>query len=273
MTKIIKYFIAVLIFYSQVSYAQIIPTLEFTTGLVFPAGQTGGELVYTNDSGISNISNNFIKDNYANSAGITIFGSLKIPFASNEIVSGLISGGYTYFNIFRTGFNGVGVINNTQVAEFYDSRFSVSTFGFGIEVNPASKSKFSPFINSSFTINMLSLSVERNNFNYAFFNDAFRLGVMSNAGISVKINNEYKFTISGNYTLANLLLKSSSSDFEDRVQFGRENIPINDGEGEFYSNLSNPDSIAEPVNGSKKNVNWWGINLGLNIVLGKSGKK
>lgn len=272
MLKLKNYFIAGLILISQISAGQNTPTLEITTGLVFPSSQTGGELVSTNDSGISNISQSFIKDNYANSTGVTISGSLRIPVSKNKILSALITGGYTYFNIFRSVENGVGIVNNTQIAETYDSRFSVSTFGFGFELNPVSDSKISPFLNSSMTLNILSLSVDRNNFNFAYFSDAFRIGLMSNAGIAIKIDNEYEFTISGNYTLANLFLKSSSNNFEDRVQFGRENIPINDGEGEFYTNLSNPDSIAESVTGSKKDVNWWGISIGLNIVIGKSKK-
>ncbi|HMS65589.1 MAG TPA: hypothetical protein PKD83_10090 [Ignavibacteria bacterium] len=270
----VKYFFATIFILLTVdTYGQVIPSLEFSTGISFPSGETGGDLISTNDSGVSGISQNFIKDNYGNSSGVTIAGSLKIPFVSDETFSGLITGGYSYFNAFRKIFKGVGVINNTEVPVSIDSRFSVSTFGLGLEIKPFPGSRFRPFLNSSFTINMISLSLEQNGIYYAFFSDSFRSGVLANGGVSYRLNNEYSITLGGNYTLANLLFKSSSDDFNDRAQFGRENIPINDDEGVFYSNLNDPDEIAVPVNGVKKNLNWWSINIGLNIILGKSGKK
>jgi hypothetical protein len=95
------------------------------------------------------------------------------------------------------------------------------------------------------------------------------MGVLANAGVNIKINNEYYFTVSAGYHFSNLFFKSSSDSFEDRVTYSRENIPINDEEGSFYTNLSNPDIYPQYVNGTTKKVNWLNVNIGINIILGK----
>lgn len=255
------------------SFSQKNPNLKFTVGLSFPAGELGGDLVATNDSGISFIDANFIKEHYGVSAGATLTGSLKFPLEKSGILNGNFLGSYSYFNAFERKFLGTTIDNNFVVPVTYDSRFTASTFGVGIEITPVPDSKFSPFINTGLTLNIISLSVMKNDFTHAFFSDAFRMGLLTNAGVSVKINNEYSLVIGGSYHMSNLLLKSSTDNINDRVEFNRENIPINDNEGKFYSNISNPNLFTEQVMGKTKNINWWNVNIGLNIVLGKSNKK
>ena len=102
-----------------------------------------------------------------------------------------------------------------------------------------------------------------------FFNDSFRLGLLPGAGITFKFNKEYSFVLGGSYHFGNLFLKSGSSSFDDRIVFEREGIPINDMEGLFYTNLSDPDSFPQQITGRSKSINWWNISLGINIVLGK----
>lgn len=272
---LIRNWITVLIIFININElnAQVSPSLTVSLGLSTPAGEMGGNLVSVSDSGISNISPTFLTDNYGNSTGVTITGSLTIPFEKKAIISALVSGAYTYFNIFRKTEYGAAQQENTTVPVSYDSRFSITTAGFGIELKPIPLSKISPFINSSFTLNILSLSLVKNNYDYAYFNDAFRMGLNTFAGFSYRINYEYSIEIAGSYHMSNLFLKSSDGSYESRAEFGRENIPINDEGGEFYSGLQTNGSIAVIEKGSKKNADWWNINIGVNIVLGKTGKK
>lgn len=261
-----------LLIYSE-SSGQAYPSINVSVGISNPSGDLGGDLVTENDSGFIFINPEFLTDNYANTTGITITGVLLIPVDKRGIISALISGSYSYFNIFRGESFGTGIENNLSVPAAYDSRFSVSTAGFGIQVNPLSGNKISPFINSSFTLNILSLSLLKDNYFSAIFNDAFRMGVNTFAGIEVRLNREYSLDISGSYHMSNLFLKSYDGSYESRAEFGRESISINDEQGVFYSNLSSPGSVPYEVNGKTKNANWWSINLGVNIILGSTGKK
>ncbi|HQY21879.1 MAG TPA: hypothetical protein PLX80_13645, partial [Ignavibacteria bacterium] len=66
--------------------------------------------------------------------------------------------------------------------------------------------------------------------------------------------------------------KSVHGDFNDRLESNVENLSINDEEGSFYTNLSDPDNGFQLVNGKKKNIDLWSINVGIVIFLGKSKK-
>lgn len=256
-----------------ISYSQVSPSLQFSAGLAFPGNEFGGDLVTTNDSGISIINPDFVTNNYAVSTGATVTGMLKFPLGQQGIFSALFLGSYSYFNAFRRSILAVTFENSITQPVTYDNRFSTTTFGFGMESSPFIKSKFSPFINANLTFNILSLSLQKNDFTTSLFNDAFRMGVLTNAGVSIKLNSEYSIVIGGSYHISNLFFKSNSGSFEDRVDFERENLPINDEDGTFYSNLSDVNSIPVLVDGKTKSVDWWNINFGLNIMLGKSNKK
>lgn len=249
------------------------PSLQIVVGLAFPSGELGGNFVSTNDSGISFIDTNFIRNNYGTSTGVSITGSLKFPLDQRGILSGMLMGSYGYFNAFKQSVIGTTIQNNITVPVTFDKRFSTTTFGFGIEISPLSGSKISPYINTNLTLNILSLSVTRDNFSPALFSDAFRVGLLSNAGIQINLNQEYSVIVSGSYHLANMLLKSHSEGLNERLEFNRSSLPINDEEGTFYTNLSNPNFFPSSVSGSTKNINWWSLNIGLNIMLGDSPKK
>lgn len=273
MKKFVTAFVLFSILLTSDCFSQKSPSLKFTVGLAFPSNELDGELVTTNDSGVSFINSEFIKNNYAAGTGATLTGVLKFPIDKQGIVNGNFLGSYSYFNAFRRNFLGTTIENSFTVPVTFDSRFTASTFGLGFEITPLLNSTVSPFVSTNFTLNILSLTAIKNDFIYAFFNDAFRMGLLMNAGTEVKINSEYSFVLSGSYHMSNLFLKSGSENFNDRVEFNRENIPINDEQGKFYTSISNSNSLADLVSGSTKNVNWWNVNLGLNIVLGKSKKK
>lgn len=271
--KIIKltFLIVHLIIISE-TFAQVKPTLNIYSGIAIPAGEMRGDLVSADNSEYIFINSDFIKNNYAASEGVTISGTLKIPFDKRGLISGLFLGSYSYFNAFTRSKIGTTIENGLLVPVTFDSRLSATTFGLGIEINPLTSGKIVPYINSEFTFNILSLSLKQNDIESAIFNDAFRMGIMTGAGISFRLNDEYKLLFGGTYHLSNMFLKSSGGSYEERVSFGRENIPINDGQGIFYSNISNPDSEPSSVSGIKKNAAWWNVNIGLSIELGKSKK-
>ena len=256
----------------QQCHSQSKPALQFSAGLAFPGKEFEGELVTVDESGISSISSDFIKNNYAVSTGASITGTLKFPFEHTGIVSGLFTGSYVFFNAFRRSILGVTELNNIEVPVSFDNRFSSSTFALGAEVSPSPGSRISPFVNANLSLNILSLSLSKDDETSVIFNDAFRMGLLANAGIDFKIDQEYSVLFSGSYHMSNLFFKSGGSSYSDRVEFYTDANSINDKEGTFYSNLSNPDNAPVLVSGGTKNVNWWGINLGLSIVLGKSKK-
>jgi len=261
--------VLLLLIVSNFSYGQNSPSLTLSIGLSLPAQDLGGELTNTGDSGISFISRDFIKNNYATSGGVSLSGTLLIPFEKNGLIIGRLSGSYTFFNVFRKTFFGVTKENNIETAVSFDNRFSATAMGIGIEINPFPESRIRPFVYTDFTVNLFSMSLIRNEILSSLFNDSFRLGLLPGAGITFKFNKEYSFVLGGSYHFGNLFLKSGSSSFDDRIVFEREGIPINDMEGLFYTNLSDPDSFPQQITGRSKSINWWNISLGINIVLGK----
>lgn len=254
-------------------YSQGRPSLQINAGLTFPQNGLSGELVMTNDSGISNVTPEFIRDNYGASTGASINITLKFPLSQNSIFSFLMSGSYSSFNAFRQSKLGVTVVDNAVVPANFDSKFSATTFAFGLEVSPFSGSVISPYVNSSLALNFLSLTLIRNEFSGAIFNDAFRMGAITTGGLAFNLNTEYSLLLGMSYNFSNLLLKSHSGNFSDGIAFNRDNLPINDQEGSFYTNLSDPNSFPVIAEGKTKNINWLSFSLGINIVLGKSPRK
>lgn len=255
------------------SYSQSRPSLQFTAGLAFPGSEFAGELVTVNEAGITYISKEFIKNNYAASTGASVTGTLNFPFGSSGLFSSLVTGSYSYFNAFKSSIFGTTIENNLSVPVSFDNRISVTTFALGLQISPAAGKSISPFLNANMGLNILSLSLSRNDAVNVIFSDAVRMGIITNAGLTYKLNNEYGLIINGSYNMSNLFFKSSSGSYNDRILYYSEGNPVNDKEGSFYTNLSDPDLSPSLVNGSNKNVNWWSINLGLSIMLGKSDKK
>lgn len=262
-------FVLIIFFLSNYSNAQNSPLLNLSVGMSVPAQELGGELTSTDKSGFSFINKDFVKNNYANTSGISLCGALKIPFGKKGLFAGRITGSYTFFNVFRRSFLGVTRINNTEVTVSYDTKFTSASMGFGLEFDPVSGSKIRPFLYADFKINLFSMSLIKNDNLTSLFNDSFRLGFLPGVGISYVIDKEYSLVLGGSYNFGNVFLKSSSQSYNDRVVFEREGIPMNDKEGLFYTNLSDPDSLPILESGKSKNINWWDINLGINIVLGK----
>lgn len=268
--KIIFSFLFFQIFFnSNQLFSQARPSLQINVGLTIPGSEFGGDLVTEKDSGIVYINTDFVKNNYGTSTGVIIGGTIKFPLQDKGILSLLIGGSYSYFNTFRRTVLGTTIENNITVPVRFDNRFSSTTAALGLEATPFQNSKITPFINTNLTMNILSLALQRNDIVTSLFNDAFRLGLLTNAGMYMKISKEYSIVLSAGYHLSNLLLKSQSGSYDSRIDFDRGSLPINDEEGEFYTNLSEPDSAPVFVEGKTKNISSWNINLGIVIMLGK----
>ncbi|HMQ67851.1 MAG TPA: hypothetical protein PKA90_02180 [Ignavibacteria bacterium] len=267
--KVLLFILIIIFLKSGKSFSQNKPFLQITTGLSFPGNSLAGDLVTTTENGFIFVNEEFVKNNYAASTGLNVSGILKFPLESKGVLLAALTGSYTSFNTFRRSDLGITVVNNIEDDVNLESNFSVSTFAMGLEVSPSPNSAVNPFINSSISLNLLALSLTRNDALDIIFSDSFRMGLLSNAGVNIRINKEYYFTISAGYHFSNLFFKSGSNTFEDRVTYSRENIPINDEEGSFYTNLSNPNIAPQYVNGTTKKVNWLIFNLGINIILGK----
>lgn len=253
-------------------YSQKIPSLQISIGLTSPGGDLGGEFVTVSDSGIYNISEEFVKNNYGISTGITIAGNIVFPFDQKNLLNFIFSGEYTSMNSFKRSVFGITKVNGVTVPVTYDNAFSGSMFGLGLSTNPAVGKKLSVYLNSIFTMNFLSLSFTENDIFQTYFSDSFRMGVKSGAGINYRISSEYSLLLGGSYHFTNLFFKSVHGDFNDRLVSNVENLSINDDEGSYYTNLSDPENGFQLVNGKKKNIDLWSINLGIVIFLGKSKK-
>jgi hypothetical protein len=275
MKKIIFLLAALLI--AAESYSQKNPSINISVGISNPSGNMSGDLVYVNDEGYMYIDSNFIKTNYSASTGTTVTGSLKFPIDKRGVVNGLLLGSYTNFTAFTSSNFGTREIITTagpiRVPVTYDHRFTTSTFAFGLDFTPLPEAKFSPFINPNLSLNIISLSISRQDnqlIRESNFNDAFRIGALINGGFQYRINNEYSFILSTAYHFANLLLKSNSSGFGERLDLNYSSgLSINDAEGEFWSNLPSPNEQPKLYKGETKNINWWNLMIGLNIKLGK----
>jgi hypothetical protein len=268
--KLIAFLVLLYVCLYSEAHTQVQPTLQLNAGLLIPGKDFAGDLVTMNESGDVYKRQSFIRNNYAASTGASVTGTLKFPFERSGTLNGLFTGSYSFFNAFRRSALGTTQQNNIIVPVTYDNRISMTTFALGVDATASAGSTVSPFISTSLSLNIYSLTLSTNGITNVIFNDAFRMGLLSNAGLQYRFNPEYSFILSGSYHMSNLFFKSQSGSYSDRIGFYRESIPINDEEGSFYSDLSNPNSEPVIVEGTTKNINWWSINLGLSIVLGLS---
>lgn len=253
-------------------YSQKTPSLELNFGFSFPGKDLAGDFVSVSDSGFYSISPEFVRDNYGTSTGVNASGSITFPLDDKRLLNFIFTGEYNYFNAFRKSILGVGKENNVTVPVTYDNSFSSTTVGLGIGTNPGVFKNVSAYLNSAVTMNFLSMSYTKNDIFRTYFSDSFRMGIKTGAGLSYQINQEYSFILGASYNISNLLFKSVHSGYSDRLESNRDNLPVNDAAGSFYTNLSDPSAGFSVADGKKKNIDWWSINAGISILLGKSKK-
>lgn len=106
---------------------------------------------------------------------LQLTGSLNFPFSGSGLFSSLLTGSYSYFNAFKSSIFGTTIENNLSVPVSFDNRISVTTVALGLQVSPAVSPKISPFLNANLGLNILSISLSRNDATSVIFSDAVRL--------------------------------------------------------------------------------------------------
>jgi len=222
------------------------------------------------------VDSGFVKENYASKTGFSIFGSLKINFDKYNTFRGLVSVSYSNFNSFEGDKSGnmPFLLNNGYTISpiTYSSSFNIFGIGLGVEVAPTSFTNiFTPFIGGSFNFNFLSAELTRSfgrDSMKASFGSEFRIGANLNAGLEFKGIRGVDLIVGLKYDFGNLLLKTTRSSINDYLDWGKTNMSLNDGEGYYYTSLTNPvggGQGAKLTHTNDKQINWWTVYLGVNI--------
>jgi hypothetical protein len=235
----------------------------------------GPDYVRFDNRGYMYIDSNLIANNYGGKTGLNFFGSAKINFDKYSITRAVGFISYNSFNTFQPKKNGNTTIYVNQGQEMvlpitYNYDFSNLALGFGLEVAPLSFTNVvSPFFNTNVSLNFMSASLERlegaYDTNRLSMSD-FRIGVNFNAGIEVKINNQWGIVGGVKYDLGNLIGKNTNRSISDRYEWGRTNASINDDEGVFWSNIPLPiNGFTREYQSKEKKINWGTIYIGFNF--------
>jgi hypothetical protein len=277
MKKILLLF-SVILLLPSLSFSQLDkPVFQLTLGISEPFDQLKGGDYFTYDQqGYLFIDSSFISKHYAGKTGIQISGSAKINFDKYSITRGVAYLSYNSFNSFETAKSGNTLLNLTSgqtipVPITFDYGFTSLSFGLGLEVAPLSFTDIvSPFFNGNIAFNFLGGELTRRESGHRDTNrfafNQFRIGVNFNAGIEVKVNEQFGIVGGVKYDLANLLLKDNDRSISGRLEWGRTSANLNDADGRFYSNLPlNIGSAFAEYRSEEKKINWGTIYLGVNF--------
>ena len=255
------------------------PIFQLGIGISQPFDQLKGDNLYYNGTynnfPITLIDSSFLRDNYGAKTGFNIFGSAKINFDKYNISRGLITVSYNSFNVFEGDKVGTVPFLTQQGALLQNVTYSYSftnfTIGIGLEVAPLSFTNVvSPFFNTTFNFNFLSASLVRTESVYdsikADFGPELRLGIGFNTGIEARVSKQFGVVLGVKYDMANLLLKQDGAGFSERAIFGKEGIPLNDGGGQYWSNLPYfGGDYPGLFNANQKKINFGTIYLAVNF--------
>lgn len=287
--KIILKLISLVILTSSTAFSQFDkPIIQFGLGISEPFNDLKGTYYnYGFYKGIQtlNIDTNFIANNYGAKTGFNFFGAAKFNFDKYSISRGVISLNFNTFNTFEPNKNGNGIFTfisgndtiTTATPISYSYTFRNFSLGLGLEVAPLSFTNVvSPFFAANFNFNFLGATLSRmEGFDTTTidFSD-FRLGVSFNTGIEFKFSKYFGMTLGIKYDIANLMLKNTYSSVSDRIEWGRNNAPLNDAEGTFISSLPGFLSGSLPVQytAKEKKINWGTIYIGFNLYLDTKSK-
>jgi hypothetical protein len=223
---------------------------------------------------------NFIKDNYGAKTGFSFSGSAKINFDKFNTFRGVATLSVASFNTFESDKSG-----NTPLLLYnqgytyqpvnYSYTFTAVGLGLGLEIAPtAFTNVFTPYFGGSFNFNFLSAELTRSygrDSSKASFGGEFRLGVSLYGGLEVKVSKGIDIVAGAKYDFANLLLKTTRSSISDAIEYGKTNLSLNDGEGFYYANLSDPiagSSGYKTYNTKSKAINYMTFFIGVNIYPG-----
>lgn len=291
--KITKLFIFFLLL-TAVSYSQFDkPVIQIGIGIVSPMSNTFKGTYYnqqtyagfTQYGPLMQVDSNFMTNNYGAKTGFTIGGKGKINFDKFSTVRGLLHASFSSFNTFEPSKSGnvlvavdTGSFPNIGATYFpssasFNYSFNAVSFGLGLEISPLSFTNLiSPYFGAGISFNAfngkLSRTENRIDSVTISFSD-FRIGVVFDAGIEVKVNKNFGLALGIKYDLGNLLLKNTNGGLADRIEWGKSNGSLNDDEGTFFSELYTPvvNGNARQVNSKQKDINWGTIYLAANIYL------
>lgn len=300
----ILFLVAVFAFAANVSFAQFDKfSFQLGVGIVNPdKGLRGNDYVrYSNqyryintpfgiDSTltfpyeITYIDTNLISRNYGAKTGFFFQGLGKINLDKYETVRLIGSLNFSTFNSFEGSRSGyMPVFNQSYIQQTpitYDYTFNNFGLGFGFEVAPLSFTKVvSPFANAQFNFNFMNASLKRtigpSDSTSISFND-FRMGISLGAGIEFKVNPQWGIVVGAKYDFANLLLKNT--DRNGKIEWGRTNASINDGEGTYSANIYDPPGTPyrSNIQAKQKDINWSSFYIGINFypnITGTGTKK
>lgn len=225
------------------------------------------------------VDSGFVKNNYGAKTGFNISGAAKINFDKQNTIRGVLSLSYSNFNSFEGDKSGdmPFLMNNgyTYSPITYSSTFNVFGIGLGLEIAPTSFTNiFTPFFGGSFNFNFLSAELTRSfgrDSMKASFGSEFRIGASLNAGLELKTIRGVDLIAGVKYDFGNLLLKTTRSSISDYLDWGKTNMSLNDGEGYYYSSLTNPvggGPGAKLTHTNDKQLDWWTFYFGVNIYPG-----
>lgn len=284
-TKIILLIIAGLAIISSANAQFDKPIITLGIGLNEPQADMRGEAFtdkFYKNAIATFVSEDYITNNYGAKTGINFFGSGKINFDKFNILRGAVTLTYNNFNTFKAdkNVNTLGLVGNfgggvdtVLVPVTYSNNFNNFGIGFGLEVAPTAFTNIiSPFFNANLNLNFLSASMVRTLSAYDSLKanfTSFRIGANLNAGLEFKVNNNFGILVGAKYDWANLLLKVTDNSYASAVQFGRDNLELNDEGGVYYSSLTQPvySTIPFPKTAKQKSMEWWTLYAGVNIYL------
>jgi hypothetical protein len=231
---------------------------------------------------VTNVSEEFLTKNYGASTGLNFFGAAKINFDKFNTFRGVLSLSYNNFNTFKgdrsantLGLIGTigGAVDTIIVPVVYSNSFNNIGLGFGLEIAPTAFSNIiSPFFGGSFNMNFLSAEITKTLSAYDSLRanfTSFRMGLNVNMGIEFKVSQMIGVLFGWKYDFANLLFKRTAGSYTSAVQFGRDNLELNDEEGIYYSSLTQPvySTIPFPKAAQQKHMEWWTVYAGINLYL------
>ena len=282
----------------SVSYSQFDKfTLQFGIGIAEPYGDMQGDyysysLLQSSGFQYIHADTNLFTNHYGAKTGLSFLGVGKVNFDKHSITRGTVGISFNTFNTFEPRKSGnIGKlfqnpknpneIDTLPVGADFNYTFNVFSFSLGLEVAPLSfTNKVSPYFGARFSFNSMNanLSYTSNNIDTTKFSASeFRMGVVFDAGIEVKITKSIGISLGANYNLGNLLLKNTSNSINDNYEWGKTNAGINDEQGQFWSSIYGPviNSINKLYNSKQKQINWASFYLGVNIYFdsGKTTKK
>jgi len=293
--------VAIFAFAANISFAQFDKfVLQISAGITNPdKGLRGSEYVrYSNqyryinkpfniDSTltfpyeITYVDTNLISQNYGAKTGFFLQGVGKINLDKYETFRLIGSLNFSNFNTFEGSKSGyIPVFNQSYIQQTpisYDYTFNNFGLGFGFEVAPLSFTKIiSPFANAQFNFNFMTAKLTRtigpSDSTSINFND-FRMGISLGAGIEFKVNPQWGIVVGAKYDFGNLLLKNT--DRNGKIEWGRTNASINDGEGTYSGNIYDPPGTPyrDNIKSRQKDINWSSFYIGVNFYPNITGTK